>query len=66
MVRHRDSRPRWFGWRCTACGERTDALIEVNRAWCRSASWFGIMSSKAYAEQRLKELLNETAVHRNA
>jgi hypothetical protein len=31
MVRQADQKLRWRYWRCTACGERIDHVIEQNR-----------------------------------
>lgn len=56
MVPQSEVRLRWHFWRCTACGERTDPIIERNR---KSFHDFMQRSSpKLDAELLLRQLIN--------
>ena len=53
----------WLSWRCTACGDRIDEVIEAHRAFCRGSA-VGRLSARDHAEllfSRLFSQLNSSA-----
>ncbi len=56
MVRQAEVRLRWIFWRCTACGERLDAVISCNRR--SQAQFMRPILAKETAELLFQQLIS--------
>jgi len=64
MVWQIEVRAHWNFWRCTACGDRTDPVIERNRAFYRT--FFCRPDPKLVAEMLFRDLVMDASRARAA